>query len=134
MPLKFSQTLRTARAAANINAIDAGGSGSIAIYSGFQPATGGAITTQTLLATAQLASPCGIAENGVLTFNEIQNAVAITNGFIEWARIFNGGGQFVMDLDCGDATSTAALRFADLEAKEGGSIIIASASITEGNL
>jgi len=134
MPLKFSSTLRNARATAIINAIDAGGVGSIELYSGFQPATGGVITTQTLLATAQFFTPCGSATAGTLTFNAISNAAAIANGFIEWARILNGSGQFVMDLDCGDASSNAALRFADLETKEGGSVIIASASITEGNL
>jgi hypothetical protein len=122
MPLKFSQTLRNARATAILNAIDSGGNATIEFYD----------FNQTLLAIAQLPVPCALVSNGVLVFNQIPAAIAITNGFIEIAKIKNSN-ETVIELDVGDVVSTAAIRFENTEAKEGGSVIVASAAITEGN-
>lgn len=123
MPLKFSQTLRNARATAILNAIDAGGNGTIEFYD----------FNQTLLAIAQLPTPCASVSNGVLMFNQIPDAIALANGFMEMAKIKNGNAEVMIELDVGDVASSAAIRFADTQAKEGGSVIVATAAITEGN-
>lgn len=124
MPLKFSQTLRNARATAILNAIDSGGNGTIEFYD----------FNQTLLAIAQLPAPCASVSAGVLVFNEIPAAIALTNGFIEIAKIKNSNGDVVMELDVGDVASSAVIRFEDTQAKEGGNVIVATAVITEGNV
>lgn len=123
MTLKFSLTLRNARATTNLNEIDKGGNATIEFYD----------FNQTLLAIAQLPVPCGFVSNGALVFNTIPATIALANGFMEIAKIKNGNTEFVIELDVGDVESPAAIRFADTQAKEGGKILVASAAIIEGN-
>lgn len=137
MSLSFSTKLRNTRAMAIIAVLDAGETPAIIeLYTGTKPAiTGAEITTQVLLGTCTLSKPCAIALEGVVMFKPIADApIADNTGIIGWARIFNGNGEFVADMNCGVTGSTAMLIFNTLSVQAGGVISITSGSLTEGNL
>lgn len=137
MTLGMSTTLRNNRATQNLNAIDANASaGQILLYSGSRPATGAAITSQLLLAQFTLPKPSGTVSGGVLTFNAISNttgtAAATASGTdTTWARILDGGGNFVMDASVG--TSGADINLNAIHIVTGATVSISSGTITEGN-
>jgi hypothetical protein len=136
MNIKLATTIRSARITLVRDALDANASpGYFELYTGTQPATGGAaITTQIKLGTLTLSKPCGTISNGVLTFDAIaDDAAADDSGQIAWARFYDGGGNFVMDGDCGDNSSNALVKFNSLNVLQGGLIEILSGSLTEGN-
>ena len=133
MTVGFSTDLRNARLQAIIDKLDAGsGAGYLEFYSAVRPATGAAITDQTLLATCVLSDPCGTISDGVLTFDTIADDVAAdADGDIAWARAFDSDANFVADFSCG--TSGADINFNTVTAKVGGVVQILSGSMTEGN-
>jgi len=131
----MTEALRDARLQQIVNKIDNGGlPGSALFYSGQQPATGAAITTEVLIGTCELSYPCGTIATGVLTFNSItDDNLADATDDIAWARIEDSDGVFVMDAGCGVALSGEAFIFNSLAVQIGGTIKILSGSITEGN-
>src|SRR5688572_24432570 len=82
-----------------------GNAGLLRIYDGTRPATGGAITTQTLLSEHVCGTPFApAAAAGVLTANAIADDASANNtGTATWARLLTSGAAFVMDLDVGTA-------------------------------
>lgn len=100
MAVGYATTLRSNRMTQVINAIDAGAStGKLRIYTATRPATGAAITTQTLLAELSFADPCGTVTNGVLTFSALTaDSSADATGTAAWARVVDSDGNFVMDM------------------------------------
>lgn len=135
MAMGFNATLRTARAQKIIDAIDAGtGPGTLKFYTGTRPATGEAITTETLLGTCIFSDPCGTISNGVLTFSAVtQDAAADASGVCSWARVQDSAGVFVMDLAVGGTGSGADIILNTTSIVVGGPISVTSAVITEGN-
>ena len=133
--LAFSTALRTSRATAIVTALDAAATpGKFLLYTGTQPASGAAITTETLIGTCVLSKPCGTVTSGVLTFLAIaDDPIADASGTIAWARGLNGDNNFVLDMSCGATGGAQALLFNTLSAQAGGVIQILSGSITEGN-
>lgn len=133
MALGFATTLRTSRATAIRDAIDAGaGAGKLRIYSGSRPATGGAETT--VLAELTLSDPSGTISNGVLTFSAItEDTAANATGTASWFRIMTSADAFVLD---GSVTATGGggdLQFATTSFVANAAIQITSFTITEGN-
>lgn len=135
MTMRFNETLRTARAQQIIDAIDANSApGEIKIYSGTQPATGEALSGNTLLGTLTFSETSGTATAGVLTFNGItEDSEADANGTATWARITDGAGAFVMDVSIGTIGSGEVIEMNTTSIVEGGPIRINSFVITEGN-
>jgi hypothetical protein len=105
MAMTFSTALRTTRVTAILTAIDAGaGAGTRKIYTGPRPATGAAITTETLLGTLTFSDPCGTVTDGVLTFSALTaDAEADATGTAAWYRDADSTGAFVSD---GSITAT----------------------------
>lgn len=99
MALGYVTTLRNARLDEITAAI--GTSGLLRVYSGTQPATGGAATT--LLAELALsATSAPAASGGVLTFSAISDdASANASGTPTWARLTTSGGTAVVDMTAG---------------------------------
>lgn len=99
MAVKLSNDVRTAMATAIINAIDANGKGKIIIYDGAQPASPDtAVVAQKVLSEHNLSQPCGSAQNGVLTFNAIdEDQFANNSGTATWARILDGNQKAIAD-------------------------------------
>lgn len=135
MAIGYATALRTTRITAVLTAIDyATGAGTLKIYSGTRPATGAAVTTQTLLATLTFSSTSGTVSNGVLTFSAItKDSSADADGTATWARIQDGDAAFVADLDVGATGSGKDIILNNVNIVAGGEVSISSASITEGN-
>ena len=139
MTLKFSETLRNDRAEQIKAKIDADTNpGTLQFYTGPQPATGAAITTETLLGTLTFSKPCGTVSAGVLTFDTVtEDSQADASGTAVWVRISDGAGNFVLDGDVGDLSSSAAFKMNTVEIVQDGPIRIEQTlvpfTITEGN-
>ena len=90
--------------------IDAGGAGSINIYSGVQPTDpDDGVGAGTLLAVLTFSADSFGAANasGVATANAITgDSSANDTGTATWARILSGAGDTVFDCDVGLASST----------------------------
>ena len=134
MPLNFSTAIRNARAQVIITALDTGTAhATLQFYSGIKPAPGVAITDQVLLGTVTFSKPSGTVLNGTLSFDLIaSDPVADATGIITWARMLNGNGEFVADMNCG-ADGNAVIAFNNLSVQAGGIIMINSGSLIEGN-
>ena len=128
MALAFSTTLRTARAQAIITA--AGASAKMKFYNGTRPASGAAITSQTLLGTMTAGATLGTATSGTLDFDEssfTQSNGSHVNGTPTWVRITTSADVFVADLSIGsDMTFTGTI-------STGVNITLNASTITEGN-
>ena len=139
MSLGFSTALRNARLQTIIDYLDAGTvnpNGSVNFYGAGvgRPATGAAITDQTLVGTVGLSIPSATIAAGVLTFDTFaDDTSADADADIGWARFFDRDGNFVFDAGCGIAASGEDIIFNTLTARIGGIIQILSGSITEGN-
>lgn len=119
MAVGFATSLRTARATAIRDAMDAGTTGAkIRLYNGTRPATGGTATT--LLAELVCSTVSGTVTNGVFTLSAItQDSSADATGTATWFRIVDSDNNFVMD---GSVTATGG----------GGDITMGSVSIIAG--
>lgn len=130
MALGLATALRTTRATAILNAIDAGTAGLLRIYDGVRPATGGSVTN--LLAELTLSDPCGTVLNGVLTFSAItQDSSANATGTATWFRIVTSAAAFVLDGSVG--TSGADLNLTTTSVTTGQPVQVTSLVFTEGN-
>ncbi len=100
--LKFNNTLRSNRMDEISNF--AGTSAVIDLYTGTQPAGGGATTTLlvSLVCDATAFAPASV--NGSLILNAISGGTAVATGTATWFRLKTSGGSFVMD---GDITTIA---------------------------
>lgn len=136
MTMKFATSLRNSRANQIAAAIDADAApGVLTLFTGPRPATGAAITTQTLLATLTFAQPCApAAANGVLTFDDIAaDPSADATGTPTWGRIRDGDNVFVLDLSVGGPGSGADIELTTADIVSGETVEINSAIIREGN-
>jgi hypothetical protein len=131
MAIGYVTTLRTTRMNALVTDIDSGaGAGTLTIYSGTRPATGG--TETTVLAVLTLSDPCGSVTNGVLTFSAItDDASANATGTASWARLKDSDGNAAADMSVG--TSGADINFDSVSFVAGGNVSVTSLTITEGN-
>lgn len=96
---QISVAARDAALAAIAALIDAGGAGTLRIYSGAQPADPGvAVSGQVLLASCTLSATSFAAPaNGVAAANAIAPANPVASGTAGWFRIVSGGGVAVID-------------------------------------
>jgi hypothetical protein len=134
MALGLSSTVRNNRLTQILNAIDGGtGAGTLKIYDGTRPATGGTATN--LLATLTFSDPCGTVSGGVLTFSAITSgtgtAAAGAGTTATWGRIADSAGTFVTD--CSVGTSGADINLNSTNIVQNATVSVTSGSITEGN-
>ncbi|CAJ4720319.1 Uncharacterised protein [Burkholderia pseudomallei] len=130
MTMGFSTAVRNAM----LDAIttQAGGSALLNIYSGTRPATGGALSGNTLLAQLTCnATFAPASSGGVLTLNSIANATAAATGTATWARLTTSGGTFVADFGVG--TSGTEIIIGTTSITSGATVSVSSATITAGN-
>lgn len=104
MSISLSDDLKTAFLQQVIDALDADASPAyIEIYSGTRPGNGVPITSQVLLVTLTMQSPCstdGPVDN-VLVFDLPITGTAVASGIATWARFKDGAGEFIMDASVG---------------------------------
>lgn len=135
MSLSYVTAVRNSRLQAVLDAIDAGsGAGKLRIYSGTRPATGGAETT--VLAELALADPAGTIAGGVLTIDadpDLEDTSADATGTATWARILDSDDNPVCDLDVSESGGGGDVILDETAIVAGGTVTIATATITEGN-
>lgn len=136
MTIKLATAIKNARLTQIKNAIDNDtNAGEVRFYTGTMPeTTGGAITTQTLVATCTLSKPSGTISNGVYSFDVINDDLAAdADGTISFGRVVDGAGNFVFDGDAGLSNSAAYFKFASLVAVAGGTVKISAMSLSEAS-
>jgi len=139
MALGYSTTIRDAKAETIATAVDGGAAGIIQIYDSTgtgRPSTGGAITTQVLLATLTFsATAFAAASNGTIVAAAINDDTsADATGTATWFRVFDGIGSpstFVMDGDVG--TSGSDLNLNTTSIVSGATVSITQFDISVGN-
>ncbi|TVU67212.1 hypothetical protein [Cobetia crustatorum] len=101
--ISFSTSVKNARLAAIATAIDVGDSpASFVVYSGTRPSPGAAVTDQVALVTLVMPQPFAAdLSGGVLTGAVFEEVMADADGEATWARLVDGEGAWVMDLDVG---------------------------------
>ncbi|CAK0596496.1 Uncharacterised protein [Burkholderia pseudomallei] len=130
MTMGFSTAVRNAM----LDAIttQAGASALLSIYSGTRPATGGALSGNTLLAQLTCNSTFAPASSGgVLTLNSIASATAAATGTAVWARLTTSGGTFIADFSVG--TSGTEIIIGTTSITSGATVSVSSGTITAGN-
>jgi hypothetical protein len=105
--------------------------GTIEIRSGTQPASANDAATGTLLAVLTFSNPAfGAASSGVATASTITSDTNADNtGTATWARIKQGGGTTVFDIDVG--TSGASLNLNTTSIVAAGTVSITSFTVTQ---
>lgn len=136
MTVALATSVRNARLDAIRDALDAGsGAAKLRIYTASRPATGAAITSQTLLAELELANPSAPnASGGVLTLTtSFSDPTANATGTAAWARLVDSDENFVADLTVTATGGGGDVTFATVSFVAAQTITITSATITEGN-
>ena len=134
MALGINTTTRSSMMTQLLNAIDAGGAaGSVKIYNGTRPATGGAATT--LLSTITLAFPSASVASGVLTLlgTPLSDTNAAATGTATWARVSTSAGAFVADCSVSGTGGGGDIQLSSTSIASGQTVRITSGTITEGN-
>lgn len=128
MTARYSTALRNAKLDAITTTV--GNAGTLKIYDGTQPATGGTATT--LLVTFTLGSPFAPgASSATLSPTLPSAATAGASSTATWARLATSGGTFVADYTVG--TSGADINLNTTTITSGVSVSITSWTITAGN-
>jgi hypothetical protein len=129
---RLTNAAASAAADAVVDRIDAGGAGTIKIYTGTIPTDADtAVGAQTLLATLTFsATAFGAASNGVATAAAItSDTSADATGTAAWARIANGSGTTQMDVTVG--TSGDDINFNTVSFVTGATVAITALTYTQ---
>lgn len=137
MAIGYVTALRTTRLEDLVTLIDANGTaGKVKLYTTPRPATGAAITSQTLLGTLTWPGTCKATNTGgVLTFNALDaDASADASGDVVWARITDAADNFVADMSVTATGGGGDITMNTITVVAGGTISgTATRTITEGN-
>lgn len=132
MTINSSTALKTAKLTATLGQIDAkSGNAKMQFYTGAKPASVGAVSYQVKLFEFTMSKPAGTVSAGQLLLSFTGRASVIADGRIGWARIVDGDGVALMDLDAGLAGSGADVIMATLDVNTGSSVESTTAYITE---
>lgn len=132
--IHLPNTVRNTACDSIVDLIDAGATaGTIKIYGGTMPADADtAISGQTLLATLTFSSPAfGDAASGVATAAAISSdPSAAATGSATWARIADGDGNTVADVDVGISGDGAVVTLNTVAITAGGEVELTAFTFT----
>lgn len=129
----LSPAVRLARLHIIAASLDSAATGGlIRIYSAPRPAAGDSVTAQIMLAELELPKPpiADLADD-TLTFAPIPEALCNASGTAAWARLSNGAGLWVADIDVGETGSGAELEMSSVDLLAGGAITVSLAQLHE---
>ena len=113
---------------------DAGSGALLSFYTGTRPATGAALSGNTLLSQHTCSSTLGTVSGGVLTLNAVGSATAGNTGTATWARLTTSGGTFVADFSVTASGGGGDITINNTSISSGGTVTItASGTLTAGN-
>lgn len=130
--MRITTAAQNAGADAQVDRIDLNTPpGVIEIRSGTQPASANDAAVGTLLATLTFSNPAfGAASSGTATASTItSDTSADATGTATWARVKQGGGTTVFDVDVGTSGTTLILNTASIVT--GGTVSITSFTVTQ---
>jgi hypothetical protein len=128
--MNLNTALRSTRATAIVT--DAGSNSILRFYTATKPATGAAVTSQTLLATVTFSGAFGSVSNGVITLGDPAAVTPAANGTATWARLLRSDGTtFVADFTVG--TSGEDINLGTNVLSTVVQLDITGGTITEGN-
>lgn len=125
----YNLALRNQRMTDIITAV--GATGTLTIYSGTKPVSGGQ-PTGTALAIFTLANPIGTTANGVLTFTNPPSTTVLANGLATWARIAVTAG-WVADFTVSNAGGGGEIQMSTANVTANVSLSLTGFNITEGD-
>ena len=126
----LSQAHQSARLLATRIFIDDGASApKLRIFDGQRPADPQSAETGTLLVELPIQRN-GSVVNGTLTLSPVAPQMVVASGTPKWARLINGDGVPVMDLDAGGPASSAEVRVSDGSIFLGGQVSLTSITLT----
>ena len=129
--VQISTAARNAACDALTALLDVGGTGTIEIRTGAQPATPATADSGTLLATLTFAATAfGAAATGVCTAAAISSVSAGDTGTAGHFRMKNNAGTVVLQGTCGLNSGTFDLEFDDTSIISGGTVDITAFTIT----
>lgn len=136
MYAKLRPTTASALAAALIADIAAGaGNATVAFFTGTPPASPATAPGSTLLGTLTCSATPATQVDGTITFNTItqdSGADASASETPLWARICDGDGAGVLDVDVSDGAGTGAVKLNTTTIVAGGPIALTSLVIVIG--
>ena len=130
--IAYSIATKSARSSAVILKIDAAASaGKLRLYAGARPAVTAA-PPSSALAELMLAKPCGtVNAQAELVFSAVADAMVQVAGTATWARLVDGDGVTVADMDVGEAGSGAAVILGKAALDAGAIVRVTLAKIIE---
>lgn len=131
MALAYVTALRNAQLDEITLEVDAGAAaGTLTLYDGTRPATGGAVTTE--VATLTFSDPAfPAAGSGTVAASAITSDTNATGGTATWFRVADSDGNFVMDGDVGTSGSDLNLNTTVIAA--GSTVSVSQFDISAGN-
>lgn len=134
MSTPLSLIARSARMLGFRNAMDAGGAKAL-FYTGTKPAKPSLTTSETLLGTMLLPSPCGalssLEDLALLELTVPQTILAVASGEIGFIRLTNGAGGVFLDLVVGLVGSGAPAIVNVAQVFSGGEIQLISCTLAD---
>lgn len=126
-----SPALAEARLVATLAHLDSGpGAAYVELYQGAPPVPGAAPTGSVLLVAVVLPKPAGtVAPGGPLTLAVSALATIASSGQAQWARWYNGAGEWVGDSDVSDEAGSGFIRLASTTLFAGGKTQILGGTI-----
>lgn len=122
MYLAVGDGLLTARVQSILDFLDddPGEPATIDLYNGTHPAVGAAVTTQTLLATIELAEPSGTIVGVTLALDVPREGLVLASGTVSWARVKAASGAFAFDCDVTETGDGGVITAESLDVYAGG--------------
>lgn len=133
MPFVLATAAKNSRLLDLSNFISGGANpAKLIIYSGVQPANGGAVTTQINLAQVNLPQPLHTSiTNAVLTVASIPVFLATQSGTATWFRVQSFAGVFILDGEVGGVGSGKPCEVSTTNFITGSDITVQSFTIAE---
>ena len=127
MIIRSSAVMKTARADVWVTIL---AGGKVDFYSGTMPAAGGT-PPGGLLASVTFPTPPGTVTAGAFSVTPNLETVATLSGDPTWCRVYKANGDWLLDLDCGETNSTAAVWVSPLSIFSGGTLRLIKLKLIE---
>lgn len=99
------------------------------IYGGTKPATVTTAPGSAMLVAIELTDPAGTISAGQLTLTQFEDGLVQVSGVATWARLINGSGNIVQDMDASDTAGSGEVKLVSTQLYAGGDAKLISATL-----